>query len=377
MATLASQALQSNRTFTFTDHGQQTEAVTLLWIALSLTLLALVFGLLYITFKYTRRFCTRTKRQPSGFALINDMEVEDIESGEHHADSVCTHEHPEQEPLQDRQRITAMQNIGDVYHYLQSCAVPQCNLVFGIDYTASNNHKGRRSFGGLSLHDIDLAGTRLNPYQHVIRILGSALDAYNTNKTMPAFGFGNHESGNQSAFELLDPDTEKSTKNYERVLLAYAEYTPKLIFAGPTSFAPVIRETIAISCCVPWHYFVLAIITDGDLIDVKETELYLASASYHPISILVVGVGDGPWDTMAKYCADPGAKRCFNNFRFVHYDGKTTDVEFALNALAHIPSQYKIIKQKGLLARNPRIPSQLSDTPPDSTHCANNTPTTQ
>jgi len=65
----------------------------------------------------------------------------------------------------------------------------------------------------------------------------------------------------------------------------------------------------------------------------------------------MVGVGDGPWDTMEKYDDQLGGRK-FDNFQFVPFhkivkNAQRPHVAFAISALQEIPAQYLAIKQLG------------------------------
>jgi len=84
---------------------------------------------------------------------------------------------------------------------LKEAGLESSNLILGIDYTKSNNWTGKRTFGGRSLHYITKGQT--NPYQEVIKIMGKSLEAFDDDKMIPTFGFGDATSTDKAVFSIL------------------------------------------------------------------------------------------------------------------------------------------------------------------------------
>merc|ERR1711959_11140 len=110
-------------------------------------------------------------------------------------------------------------------------------------------------------------------------------------------------------------------------------------------------------------YHILVIIADGQVTDptpTGETARAIIEASQYPLSIVTVGVGDGPWHIMEQYDDELPARQ-FDNFQFVEFNSlcrqsrgakgnsEALDARFALAALMEIPDQYNYIKRAGLL----------------------------
>ncbi|KAF0713058.1 hypothetical protein As57867_004527, partial [Aphanomyces stellatus] len=222
---------------------------------------------------------------------------------------------------------------------LRKAGLESSNLVLGIDYTKSNTWTGERSFGGRCLHDINPDPRCLNPYQHVIATLGRTLESFDDDKLIPAFGFGDVTTGGRACFPFLP--NNQVCKGFDQVLERYTQITPSIQLSGPTNFAPVIRETIEIVKRT-LQYHILVIVADGQVTSERETQDAIVEASNYPISIIMVGVGDGPWEMMEEF-DDRLPRRRFDNYQFVEYNKvlrfnqRNPDVGFATAALMEIP----------------------------------------
>jgi len=251
------------------------------------------------------------------------------------------------------------ETIEDVQVALRKAGLECSNLILGIDYTASNVHTGRLTFDGHCLHDIS-AEVQPNPYQQVIGIMGRTLEPFDEDKFIPAFGFGDSRTTERSVFPFFTEDECNKKEEYSRfrsVLNRYQEITPTVKMAGPTNFAPIIREAISI-VQKTGSYHILVIIADGQVTCERDTKAAIVEASHFPLSILLVGVGDGPWNMMKKFDNEL-PKRMFDNFQFVNFHEVKQksaplyfEAAFALESLMEIPTQFKLIKKLGLI--NPK-----------------------
>nr|XP_009792794.1 PREDICTED: E3 ubiquitin-protein ligase RGLG2-like isoform X2 [Nicotiana sylvestris]XP_016433215.1 PREDICTED: E3 ubiquitin-protein ligase RGLG2-like [Nicotiana tabacum] len=247
---------------------------------------------------------------------------------------------------------------------LARAGLESSNLIVGIDFTKSNEWTGARSFQGKSLHHI--ADNQQNPYEQAISIIGRTLSKFDEDNLIPCFGFGDASTHDQQVFSFY-PD-EKVCYGFEQVLSRYRQLVPQLRLAGPTSFAPIIEMAISIVEQSGGQYHVLLRIADGQVttsVDAargqlspqeKRTVEAIVKASQYALSIVVVGVGDGPWDMMREF-DDNIPARAFDNFQFVNFteimsknvNWSRKEAEFALAALMEIPSQYKATLELNIL----------------------------
>ncbi|CAA7031408.1 unnamed protein product [Microthlaspi erraticum] len=270
-------------------------------------------------------------------------------------------------------------SLEQVTEALARAGLESSNLIVGIDFTKSNEWTGAKSFNRKSLHFI---GSNPNPYEQAIAIIGRTLAAFDEDNLIPCYGFGDASTHDQDVFSFNQED--RFCNGFEEVLARYKEIVPQLKLAGPTSFAPIIDMAMTIVEQSGGQYHVLVIIADGQVtrsVDTENGQLSpqeqktveaIVQASKLPLSIVLVGVGDGPWDMMREF-DDNIPARAFDNFQFVNFTEimsknkaqSLKETEFALSALMEIPQQYKATLELNLLGRrNGNIPERFPLPPP-------------
>ncbi|GJN40032.1 hypothetical protein PR202_gb29195 [Eleusine coracana subsp. coracana] len=212
-----------------------------------------------------------------------------------------------------------------VIEALAQAGLESSNLIIGIDFTKSNEWTGKNSFSGLSLHHI---GDAPNPYEQAISIIGQTLSAFDEDNLIPCYGFGDASTHDQDVFAFY-PD-ERPCNGFQEALARYREIVPHL------------------------------------------------RLSVNFLSIILVGVGDGPWDMMKEF-DDNIPARSFDNFQFVNFTSimskKITqskkETAFALSSLMEIPLQYKATLELGILGRCPaKSPERVPLPPPFGSYSA-------
>ncbi|KAH0677803.1 hypothetical protein KY285_025604 [Solanum tuberosum] len=261
---------------------------------------------------------------------------------------------------------------------LRESGLESSNLIIGIDFTKSNEWTGKVSFNNKSLHAI---GNSVNPYEKAISIIGKTLSPFDEDNLIPCFGFGDATTHDQDVFSFHSDHSP--CHGFEEVLACYKKIVPNLQLSGPTSYGPVVDAAVDIVERTGGQYHVLVIIADGQVtrsVNTSDSELSqqeedtiksIVTASMYPLSIVLVGVGDGPWEDMQKF-DDRIPAREFDNFQFVNFTAimkkNTSDSEkeaaFALAALMEIPIQYKAARELGLLGKRTGKAKKVVPRPP-------------
>ncbi|TYG59283.1 hypothetical protein ES288_D08G289400v1 [Gossypium darwinii] len=267
---------------------------------------------------------------------------------------------------------------------LRGSGLESSNLIIGIDFTKSNEWTGQVSFNNRSLHAI---GAAPNPYEKAISIIGKTLAPFDDDNLIPCLGFGDATTHDDEVFSFHSDHS--SCHGFEEVLDCYKKIVPNLRLSGPTSYAPVIDAAIDIVESSGGQFHVLVIIADGQVtrsVNTSNNELSpqeektinsIVNASSHPLSIVLVGVGDGPWEDMKKF-DDKIPARDFDNFQFVNFteimskniSPDEKEAAFALAALMEIPFQYKAVMELGILGHRTGKAKKVVPRPPPAPYRA-------
>ncbi|CAI5518152.1 unnamed protein product, partial [Closterium sp. Naga37s-1] len=258
-------------------------------------------------------------------------------------------------------------SIAQVQEKLREVGLESSNLIVAVDFTKSNEWTGKQSFNGRSLHAI--APGASNPYEQAIDIIGQTLSAFDEDNLIPCYGFGDVSTHDKAVFAFNEG--QRPCNGFEEALQRYRAITPLVQLSGPTSFAPAIEAAVRAVEESGGQYHVLLIIADGQVTRSVDTPPGVFSrqeqatvdaivaarsvsvaASNYALSIVMVGVGDGPWDTMEEF-DDALPQRNFDNFQFVNFtqvmaaEKPRFDPDPAVQALCQLHAGHGIITRAG------------------------------
>lgn len=178
----------------------------------------------------------------------------------------------------------------------------QINLDIAIDYTASNNENI------IPLHNLNNKGQ--NDYEKAIESCGSIIAFYDSDQLFPVYGFGgipcyqNKFNNNVSHCFNINFKNDPNIKGINNILKTYRESLNNITLAGPTYFTPILDKVISEikydleNKQEENHYYILLILTDGCINDMQQTCDKIVEASYLPLSIIIVGIGNADFSLM-------------------------------------------------------------------------------
>ncbi len=196
-----------------------------------------------------------------------------------------------------------------------------------------------------------------NSYLRAINAVGGILQEYDTDKNIPVLGFGAilpYFSAESDCFALNGNIFAPEIHGIGAAVECYKRNIPKIRLHGPTNFASIIKYVgdiaeFYVKNGVQYNYFVLLIITDGQITDMDNTTDQIVRCSSLPVSIVIVGVGNANFSEMDRLDADvnPLYSKLYQKkadrdiVQFVPFkDFASNPAELARQTLAELPRQF-------------------------------------
>ena len=225
----------------------------------------------------------------------------------------------------------------------------QMNLSIGIDFTGSNGFPTKPN----SLHYLD--SSNYNSYELAIHSCGNIVAYYDYDQLFPAFGFGGKfcmDNNVSHCYPINMNPNDPNIQGIDGVLQAYRNILNQTKLYGPTFFHYLINHVISIVkedviAENKMNYMILMILTDGIIDDMDDTVDSLVEASFLPISVIIIGIGDADFSNMNVLDADDnplvdrnGRKADRDLVQFVPFKKFSNNGELlAKEVLAEIPRQ--------------------------------------
>lgn len=188
----------------------------------------------------------------------------------------------------------------------------QLALHIAVDFTISNGDPNRKD----SLHCYDdLSG--MNAYQKAISATSEILLNYDHDKMVPMYGFGGKPKFHNltslktmHCFPMNGKVEDPYCEGLAGIMEAYSHALKHVILDGPTLFAPMITKVMDI--CKQSkrdqdnQYYILLLLTDGEINDMERTKTAIVDSSHLPLSIIIIGIGNADFEKMDILDGDDG-----------------------------------------------------------------------
>jgi hypothetical protein len=219
----------------------------------------------------------------------------------------------------------------------------QIGLSIAIDFTGSNGVPNTP----LSLHYIK--GKEPNQYEKAIYVCGNIVAYYDYDQLFPCYGFGAKINDIPTQIFNLNFDQNPNVHLIPNVIEKYHNALNFVKLWGPTNFGPILDSTINMvkNENNKMKYYILMILTDGMIDDIDYTINTLVEASFLPISVIIIGIGEADFSNMKVLDADEnplvndmGVKAKRDIVQFVPFLKYVSNPEkLAEEVLAEIPKQ--------------------------------------
>ena len=219
----------------------------------------------------------------------------------------------------------------------------QVGLAIAIDFTGSNGDPNDPN----SLHYINAQIP--NQYERAIYSCGNIVAYYDYDQLFPCFGFGAKINDQPKILFNLNMKQDPNINFIKGVIEAYHNAIKVVTLWGPTFFAPIIRtiKDLIKKEKKNIKYHILMILTDGMIDDMDDTIEELVEASFLPLSVIIIGVGNADFSNMIELDSDENllinskdVRASRDIVQFVPFSKYESNPDYlAMEVLAEIPRQ--------------------------------------
>ena len=198
-----------------------------------------------------------------------------------------------------------------------------------------------------------------------MKYCGEILAPYDADQLFPVYGFGGipeilNGMPNNQVSHCFNINFERNAEiqGIQNILDVYRESLYRVILSGNTRFSNVLEKVISnINHDLKYkrsenHYYILLILTDGVVNDIKDTTDLIVEASFLPLSIVIIGIGKEDFTFMENLDGDEnpltdsrGRVRKRDIVQFIEFNKFKTNgflnigIDFAEEVLKEIPRQ--------------------------------------
>ena len=252
-----------------------------------------------------------------------------------------------------------IQHIASFIEYLK--ANWTLTLSVGIDLSSSNGAISDPN----SYHYLTPDPEQMNQYEKVLTSVGKILEPYSQYKKHALYGFAATPQNQTKVSHCfyLNGKQDPTCKGFEEMRRVYRQKLTEIQLGSPTTFAPLLF-TLREYCktCLQFPvYNVMLIITNGEVEDMHLAKEEVVQLSKYPVSIIIVGVGDGDFTSMKELDADikpikskDGIKAGRDLIQFVEFNSFSQDpIKLAEKVVEELPTQFiEYMAQNGISPTN-------------------------
>lgn len=224
---------------------------------------------------------------------------------------------------------------------LRDARVECARFVIAVDFTESNERRGVE-YNDMPLHRIRSASGYdiKSPYEAVLELIEPTIASFESADTVTLLSYGL-----AAELQVAETPIPEVVPLYRALADRYARQQAEGRLYPASSIAPAVYKTLEL-VAQRMEMHVLIIITDGDINDVGRDSQAVVDASYFPLSIIVVGIGNSRFEHYKTF-DEVLYERRFDNFNFVNFGEanramheELTPETFAIEIYSEIPAQF-------------------------------------